>query len=302
VGRKAKLRLCLAPKYMVHFSMIRGLIVALAILLVSGSAPAKTRKPKPVAFVQSAAPAYQFSFASEADAETQLLSLANQVRAEAGVPPLQRDEGLTRAAREHAAAMVAQQQLSHQFSGEASVHQRLTAATSLHLERAGENVAYAATVDEVHDNLMHSPPHRENLLNPAYNVAGFGVVRSGVSLYVVQDFGHGSQINTSQQAENMAAESVMRLRERSNGAPLQRLDGRAARAAACSMAQADSLNVASNPGQYFLRYTIMQPEILPGNAAKTIADRGLRAFAVGACYAKTVSYPGGVYWIAVVFY
>jgi hypothetical protein len=198
--------------------------------------------------------------------------------------------------------MAAQQQLSHQFSSEASVHQRLTAATPLHLDRAGENVAYAATVDEVHDNLMHSPPHRENLLNPAYNVAGFGVVRSGASLYIVQDFGHGSQINTSQQAENMAAESVMRMRERSNGAPLQRLDGRAARAAACSMAQADSLNVSSNPGQYFLRYTIMQPEVLPGNAAKTVADRGLRAFAVGACYSRTASYPGGVYWIAVVFY
>ena len=47
-------------------------------------------------------------------------------------------------------------------------------------------MAYAATVEEVHDNLMHSPPHRENLLNPAYNLAGFGVVRSGVSLYALQ--------------------------------------------------------------------------------------------------------------------
>ncbi len=208
--------------------MMRVLTVALAIFLTSGPAPAKTRKPKPAAFVQSAAPAYQFSFANEADAENQLLALANHVRAEAGVPPLQWDEGLTRAAREHAAAMAAQQQLSHQFSSEASVHQRLTAATPLHLDRAGENVAYAATVDEVHDNLMHSPPH--------------------------------------------------------------------------PMAQADSLNVSSNPGQYFLRYSIMQPEVLPGNAAKTVADRGLRAFAVGACYSRTASYPGGVYWIAVVFY
>jgi hypothetical protein len=198
--------------------------------------------------------------------------------------------------------MAAQQQLSHQFSGEASVHQRLTAATPLHLDRAGENVAYAATVDQAHDNLMHSPPHRENLLNPAYNVAGFGVVRTGDSLYVVQDFGHGSQISTAEQSENMVAESVMRMREKSNGSPLQRLDGSGVRGVACSMAQADSLNVSSNPGQYFLRYTSLQPETLPASAAKTIADRGLRAFAVGACYARTASYPGGVYWIAVVFY
>ncbi|HMG99788.1 MAG TPA: CAP domain-containing protein [Terriglobales bacterium] len=279
--------------------MKRALTAALAIFLIGGPASAKTRKPKPAAFVASVA---QFSFAYEADAENQLFALANQVRAEAGVPAFQRDEGLTQAAREHAAAMAAQQQLSHQFSGEASVQQRLTAATPLHIDRAGENVAYAATADQAHDNLMHSPPHRENLLNPAYNVAGFGVVRSGDSLYVVQDFAHGSQINSSQQSENMVAENVMRMREKSDRSPLQRLDGSGVRAVACSMAQADSLNVSSNPGQYFLRYTSMQPETLPASAAKTIADRGLRAFAVGACYAQTVSYPGGVYWIAVVFY
>ena len=279
--------------------MNRALTAALAIVLISGPAPAKTRKPKPAAFVAAAA---QFSFAYEADAENQLFALANQVRAEAGVPALQRDEGLTQAAREHAAAMAAQQQLSHQFSGEASVQQRLTAATSQHIDRAGENVAYAATVEQAHDNLMHSPPHRENLLNPAYNVAGFGVVRSGDSLYVVQDFGHGSQISSSEQAENMVAESVVRMREKSNGSQLQRLDGSGVRAVTCSMAQADSLNVSSNPGQYFLRYTSMQPETLPASAAKTLADRSLRAFAVGACYAQTANYPGGVYWIAVIFY
>jgi len=279
--------------------MKRALTAALAIFLIGGPASAKTRKPKPAAFVASVA---QFSFAYEADAENQLFALANQVRAEAGVPAFQRDEGLTQAAREHAAAMAAQQQLSHQFSGEASVQQRLAAATPLHIDRAGENVAYAGTVDQAHDNLMHSPPHRENLLNPAYNVAGFGVVRSGDSLYVVQDFGHGSQVSSSQQAENMVAENVIRMREKSDRSPLQRLDGSGVRAVACSMARADSLNVSSNPGQYFLRYTSMQPETLPASAEKTIADRGLRAFAVGACYARTASYPGGVYWIAVVFY
>jgi uncharacterized protein YkwD len=279
--------------------MNRALTAALAIVLISGLAPAKTRKPKPAAFVASVA---QFSFAYEADAENQLLALANQVRAEAGVAALQRDDGLTQAAREHAAAMAAQQQLSHQFSGEASVQQRLSAATPLHIDRAGENVAYAATADQAHDNLMHSPPHRENLLNPTYNVAGFGVVRSGDSLYVVQDFGHGSQVSSSEQAENMVAESVVRVREKSDSSALQRLDGSGVRAVTCSMAHADSLNVSSNPGQYFLRYTSMQPETLPASAAKTIADRGLRAFAVGACYAQTASYPGGVYWIAVVFY
>src|SRR2546430_3861768 len=180
--------------------MNRALTAALAIVLISGPAPAKTRKPRPAAFVASPA---QFSFAYEADAENQLFALANEARAQAGVPALQRDEGLTQAAREHAAGMAAQQQLSHQFSGEASVHQRLTAATPLHLDRAGENVAYAATVDQAHDNLMHSPPHREHLLNPAYNMTVLGAVRTAHLLDVALVIVHGSQISTSAQSDNL---------------------------------------------------------------------------------------------------
>jgi hypothetical protein len=38
---------------------------------------------------------------------------------------------------------------------------------------------------------MLSQHHRENLLNPDYNVAGFAVVRNGSTIYVTEDFGHG---------------------------------------------------------------------------------------------------------------
>ena len=92
--------------------------------------------------------------------------------------------------RAHATEMAAQQQLSHQFPGEPSLLTRLTKNSNLHLDAAAENVAYASTVDQAHDVLMHSPPHRENLLNPGYNVGGFSVVRSGSVLYVTEDFGH----------------------------------------------------------------------------------------------------------------
>jgi uncharacterized protein YkwD len=36
---------------------------------------------------------------------------------------------------------------------------------------------------------MLSPHHRENLLNPDYNVVGFAVVRNGNTIYVTEDFG-----------------------------------------------------------------------------------------------------------------
>ena len=121
---------------------------------------------------------------------TPVLDMANRERAKAGLPPLQKDEGLTQAARAHGSAMAAQQKLSHQLSGEPNLEHRLAANTKTQLDQAGENVAFAPSVDQAQDSLMHSPPHRANLLNAGYNVAGFSVVRSGSFLYVTQDFGH----------------------------------------------------------------------------------------------------------------
>ena len=63
-----------------------------------------------------------------------------------------------RAARVHATKMAAQEQLSHQFSGEPSLTDRISATSALHLDRAGENVAMAANPDQAHEALMARRP------------------------------------------------------------------------------------------------------------------------------------------------
>lgn len=122
-------------------------------------------------------------------AESELLQLANERRREAGVPPLRASENLRRAAREHARLMVERRQLSHQFDGERSLLPRLR-DSGVPLDSVGENVAYHASVERAFDALMHSPPHRQNLLDPGFNVAGMAAVWSKGRLYVVQDFAH----------------------------------------------------------------------------------------------------------------
>src|SRR6266487_3845486 len=111
----------------------------------------------------------------DAWAERELLSLANSDRARAGLTQLKVDEGLVRAARAYAAEMASQNQLSHQFSGEPPLARRIAAVSLLHLDRAGENVAVASNIADAHQGLMASPPHRDNLLSPQFNVAGIGV-------------------------------------------------------------------------------------------------------------------------------
>jgi hypothetical protein len=148
--------------------------------------------------------------------------------------------------------------------------------------------------------LMHSPPHRENLLNPGYNVAGFGVVRAGSALYVAQDFAHSLPAYSPRQAGGLVSGTIAHLRRDENLPPLLWVDSDAAENAACSMAHADSLKTVSAHGSYVVRYTTEQPETLPDAAAKAIENRAVRTFSVGTCYARTSSYPNGVYWVTLV--
>ncbi len=281
--------------------MARTLIASLAIALATGVTTLAV-SPSLAAEQPGAATNSQPSPYYDTEAERQLLDMANRERAKAGLSPLQKDEGLTQAARAHATAMAAQQKLSHQLSGEPNLEHRLAANTKTQLDQAGENVAFAPSVDQAQDSLMHSPPHRANLLNAGYNVAGFSVVRSGSLLYVTQDFGHSLTTYSDDEAEVLIGRSLDRLRAQSSLPGLQRMDGKEAGSTACAMAEADSLRTPAPKAREVLRYTTSQPQIIPENSSRAIQNRAVRSFAVGSCYARTRSYPTGMYWVAILFY
>jgi uncharacterized protein YkwD len=234
-------------------------------------------------------------------AEQQLLQLANQARAQAGAPPLALDEGLSQAARVHAQAMVESQQLSHQFDGEPSLVERLATATQLQLDQEGENVALDFDPAQAQRHLMLSPPHRANLLNPAYNVVGLGVVRSADRLYVVQDFGHALPSYSVTNVKDRIAATVAQERRQAKQQDLSRHDLPTVDDAACSMAQADKLGP-SPIHQLARRYTVLtftslNLETLPAGADRAVTSSKLHSLSVGACYARTKTYPTGVYWV-----
>jgi uncharacterized protein YkwD len=166
--------------------MRRPPLVVLLTACLTGPGSAGQQATNPWATIPR--PPHAVSAPYDLSAERQLLHLANQARAEAGVAPLQSEEGLTRAARKHSALMASANQLSHDLPGEPSLPERLAAASTLRLSAEGENVGFAASAAEVHQGFMHSPHHRENLLNPDYDLAGFAVVHSGNRVYVTEDF------------------------------------------------------------------------------------------------------------------
>jgi len=312
--------------------------IAMTIVLVTGAASfppssrvmASSSGGNDVAEEKSAQASLKPASATAADipfrdydsaAEQVLLDLANQARAQAGAPPLALDNGLSQAARIHAEAMFAARQLSHQFANELSLPQRLASATRLQLDQEGENVALDFDAASGHQHLMLSPPHRANLLNPAYNVVGMGVIRSGDRLYIVQDFGHALPNYSAAEVKERIAAAVIQARQQARQPALARRDLSShdlsihdgssrdltdkglplADSAACSMAQADKLGT-SPVRQLAQRYTVLtytsvRPETLPANAGGVLSSHNLRSFSVGVCYAHTETYPTGVYWV-----
>lgn len=238
---------------------------------------------------------------AEAQAEYQLFQLANAARRQAGAPPLTLDSGLSHAAYLHARAMLDASQLSHQFEGEPSLPQRLAVATNLLMDAEAENVAVDRDPEQGHEHLMHSSLHRANLLNPVYNVVGLGVARSGDRLYIVQDFGHSLPDYSATELKDGIAVSVNQTRRQAFQPELQRRDLLIADSVACSMAEEDKVGtvLVHKLAQRFtvLTYTSSHPQDLPVGTAHNIASRTLTRFSIGACFARTDTYPTGVYWV-----
>ena len=285
--------------------MLLSFIASMALLPPNGAATPAESATTAVVSADVPASRYQPSPKYDKDAEDQLLGLTNRERTQVGAPPLQVDPALTAAARAHALAMAQRSELSHQLAGEPALQQRV-ANGLLHLDKAGENVALDVDVYQAHDGLMHSPHHRENLLRAEYNVVGFGVARAGDQIYVVEDFGHSQPTVSPVQAEDAVADAIARERGQIRHSALRRLQLQTLRRAACAMATQDEMNPravsALGPMRYVLTYTNMEPEALPTDAEKALADRNLRSFAVGSCYARTPTYPNGAYFVAVAFY
>ena len=94
---------------------------------------------------------------------------------------------------------------------------------------------------------------------------------------------------------------MAQTRVKAGATELPRKDLATADAAACSMAQDDKLATPAvhELAQHFtvLSFTSLHPETLPQGSDRAIASHNLRSFSIGACYARTATYPTGVYWI-----
>lgn len=111
--------------------------------------------------------------------EQQMFKLLNQERAKAGLKILVWDESLAEVARANSRDMFARGYFSHTNPDGLSPFDRMERA-GIKYQAAGENLAYAATVELAHNGLMRSPGHRANILSADFGHIGIGVIDGGV--------------------------------------------------------------------------------------------------------------------------
>ncbi|MBX3052274.1 MAG: LysM peptidoglycan-binding domain-containing protein [Caldilineaceae bacterium] len=120
--------------------------------------------------------------------------LINQLRANAGLPPLRVHPLLTLAANLHIQNMTSTGVYGHTGSDGSSVHTRVARTGYVTSGWNGENWAVYDTVDTSIGWWMTDPPHRDNVLNASYTEMGIGTAPhpNGWGLILVVDFSTGN--------------------------------------------------------------------------------------------------------------
>jgi uncharacterized protein YkwD len=152
---------------------------------------AQAQKPASLtaAAQQEVSPA-QVSTSAAAPFQQQVLALINENRRRGGCGSLTLDRRLIQAAFGHAADMARRDYFAHESPNGDGPGERVADA-GFQWSRYGENIARGpSSAYEVVDGWMHSPEHRENIMDCRFREMGIGLAfGSDKESYWVQDFG-----------------------------------------------------------------------------------------------------------------
>lgn len=150
-----------------------GTFVSAVVVLVVVALPARPAGAEPVAD------------------EARFLVLLNQLRAERGLRPLVSDSQMVGVARQWSARMASESTLYHN----GDLPNQVTNWRML-----GENVGVGSDVQQLHDAFVASPHHYENMVEPAFDATGIGVVEGGGQIWVTVTFKQSKTIAASSPA------------------------------------------------------------------------------------------------------
>ena len=205
------------------------------------------------------------------ESEREFFELLNHERSAQGLPELQWDEALFKAARLHALRMSNLDRLEHQLPSEPNLADRLTEAGA-QFSVIAENIAIGPNPQTIHNGWMDSPGHRKNILDPRLTSVGIAAVRGTGGLFAVEDFALSvSNLSVEDQEKKVAAlltESGWRV----NGSKEE----------ARKACQTNQIESGTGP-RAMVRFETPDLSKLPEDVEKRMRARPFRNAAVGAC-------------------
>ena len=227
------------------------------------------------------------------DAE-QIFALANQARAQVGVGVLKWDPALAGAALYHCRRMVVEGPIAHRYGGEPDLTAR-AADAGAHFGLIEENVAIGPSPEAIHDEWMHSPGHRANLLSPDVDRVGVAVVASRGVLYAVADYSHAAPALTAPQVEARVAALV-----RVSGVTI--LGDPSLARAACAMDSGLPRSVSGLQPRFIMRWQDSDLDQLPQALTDKLSSGNYTRASIGRCPAQGVEGSFTAYRVAVLLY
>ncbi len=185
-------------------------LIGLPSLLLACALPAhacdlslERRSPAVADYVHAASPcllALPSGYFADRNMELGFLTHINNERASSGLSPVTLRQELTSGARFHSLDMSANKFFGHSGPDERHPIDRISAFDRrAFFDYASENVAMMEVLqghldlklnalDHLHGELMNSPPHQQNILNPDATHVAIGVIRTDKGVWVTQLF------------------------------------------------------------------------------------------------------------------
>lgn len=228
------------------------------------------------------------------DAE-QLMALANQARAKAGVPQLRWDPALAEAALKHTRRMASEGgAIQHDYHGELQLSER-AGLSGAHFDLIEENIAVGSDPAQIHDAWMHSKLHRENMLNPQVDRIGIAVVPKRGVLYATADFSRAVAAFSTAQIENRVGSLIA-----PSGVKI--LSDHLLAREACTADRGFPRVANGAQPTFVMRWQDSELSHLPQNLADQLASGRYREAAVGSCQPKGEAGTFTAYRVAVLLY
>ncbi len=240
--------------------------------------------------------------------ERKLFELINEERQSRGLPLLTFSPDLSQLARAHSKDMASRGRIHHSSTDGRSYRDRVV-NEGYYFIALGENVAFSEGFlpELIHQSLMESQGHRENILDPNFDEVGIGAVfKKNKGYFIAQDFRRSPVLRDEMEVQREIQRDINDLRRKNFFVPLSFLPDADHYARRCSLNRIEGRRPPPLPPnfgntQYHFITSPALEDIQPIYKDK-ILDEIYETAGLGVAFGRNTKYPGGSYFITLLLF